>query len=108
MTDLQNDPAIIKLVAYAKKKKTVTYEEVNDFLPDEIANSDRIEEVIAILEKNSIQMEEEEIDLPEEEEEKAPPSKQKLIYDEKDSAVDDPIRLYLREIGKESLLTAEQ
>ena len=45
MTDLQNDPAIIKLVAYAKKKKTVTYEEVNDFLPDEIANSDRIEEV---------------------------------------------------------------
>jgi RNA polymerase primary sigma factor len=109
MTDLQSDPAIVKLIAYAKKKKSVTYEEVNDFLPDEIANSDRIEEVMAILEKNNIKMEEEEIDLPEEEEEeKAPPSKQKLIYDEKDSAVDDPIRLYLREIGRESLLTAEQ
>jgi RNA polymerase primary sigma factor len=109
MTDLQNDPAIVKLIAYAKKKKSITYDEVNDFLPDEIANSDRIEEVMAILEKNSIKMEEETIDLPEEEEEeKAPPSKQKLLYDEKDSAVDDPIRLYLREIGKESLLTAEQ
>jgi RNA polymerase primary sigma factor len=109
MTDLQNDPAIVKLIAFAKKKKSITYDEVNDFLPDEIANSDRIEEVMAILEKNSIKMEEETIDLPEEEEEeKAPPSKQKLLYDEKDSAVDDPIRLYLREIGKESLLTAEQ
>jgi RNA polymerase primary sigma factor len=109
MTDLQNDPAIVKLIEYAKKKKSITYDEVNDFLPDAIVNSDRIEEVMAILEKNSIKMEEEEVDLPEEEEEqKAPPSKQKLLYDEKDSAVDDPIRLYLREIGKESLLTAEQ
>ena len=110
MTDLQNDPAIVKLIAYARKKKSITYDEVNDFLPDAIVNSDRIEEVMAILEKNNIKMEEEEIDLPEEEEEeqKAPPSKQKILYDEKDSAVDDPIRLYLREIGKESLLTAEQ
>ena len=109
MTDLQNDPAIVKLVAYARKKKSITYDEVNDFLPEEIVNSERIEEVMAILEKNRIKMEEEEIDLPEEEdEEKAPPAKQKLVYGEKDSAVDDPIRLYLREIGKESLLTAEQ
>ncbi|MBN1835215.1 MAG: RNA polymerase sigma factor RpoD [Spirochaetales bacterium] len=109
MTDLQNDTAIVKLIAYAKKKKSITYDEVNDFLPDAIVNSDRIEEVMAILEKNNIKMEEEEVELPEDEEEqKAPPSKQRLMYDEKDSAVDDPIRLYLREIGKESLLTAEQ
>jgi RNA polymerase primary sigma factor len=106
---LQNDPAIVKLVQYAKKKRTITYDEVNDFLPEEIVNSDRIEEVMSILEKNNIKMEEEEVELPEEEEEeKAPPNRQKLIYDEKDSAVDDPIRLYLREIGRESLLTAEQ
>jgi len=32
----------------------------------------------------------------------------RLIVDEKDSVIDDPIRLYLREIGKENLLTAEQ
>ena len=34
--------------------------------------------------------------------------KKKLVYDEKETAIDDPIRLYLREIGKENLLTAEQ
>ncbi len=32
----------------------------------------------------------------------------KLVANDKDSNVDDPIRLYLREIGKEKLLTAEQ
>jgi len=107
MTDLAADPAIQKLIAYAKKKKSITYDEVNDFLPEEIVSSDRIEEVIVILEKNDIKLEEEDLSL-ETEEEKPAPGKQKLIYDDKESAVDDPIRLYLREIGKESLLTAEQ
>ncbi len=106
MSDLQNDPAILKLLEFAKKKKTITYEEVNDFLPDDITNSDRIEEVMSILDKNKIKLEEEDVDLPEEQ--KTPPSKKKLVYDEKETAIDDPIRLYLREIGKENLLTAEQ
>jgi len=106
MSDLQNDPAILKLLEFAKKKKTITYEEVNDFLPDDITNSDRIEEVMSILDKNKIQLEEEDVDLSEER--KVPPSKKKLVYDEKETAIDDPIRLYLREIGKENLLTAEQ
>ena len=35
-------------------------------------------------------------------------SKSRLVNSDKDSSVDDPIRLYLREIGKENLLTAEQ
>jgi RNA polymerase primary sigma factor len=106
MSDLQNDPAILKLLEFAKKKKTITYEEVNDFLPDDITNSDRIEEVMSILDKNNIKLEEEDVDLSEGR--KVPPSKKKLVYDEKETAIDDPIRLYLREIGKENLLTAEQ
>jgi RNA polymerase primary sigma factor len=106
MSDLQNDPAILKLLEFAKKKKTITYEEVNDFLPDDITNSDRIEEVMSILDKNNVKLEEEEVDLSEER--KTAPAKKKLVYDEKETAIDDPIRLYLREIGKENLLTAEQ
>ncbi len=35
-------------------------------------------------------------------------SRNRLVNSDKDSSVDDPIRLYLREIGKENLLTAEQ
>ena len=40
--------------------------------------------------------------------EKLESSKSRLVNSDKDSSVDDPIRLYLREIGKENLLTAEQ
>ena len=41
-------------------------------------------------------------------EKKLAASKNRLVNSDKDSSVDDPIRLYLREIGKENLLTAEQ
>ncbi|MCR4733679.1 MAG: RNA polymerase sigma factor RpoD [Treponema sp.] len=40
--------------------------------------------------------------------EKLASSRTKLVNSDKDTNVDDPIRLYLRDIGKENLLTAEQ
>jgi len=105
------DPAVIKLIDYAKEKKVIFFEELADYLPDYIANTDKIDQVLALLAENNIQVVEE--DLSEEEEtetesRKADPEKKRLVYNEKESAVDDPIRLYLREIGRENLLTAEQ
>ena len=35
MTDIKTDPAIIKLLEYAARKKRISYDEVNDFLPEE-------------------------------------------------------------------------
>ncbi|HET6451575.1 MAG TPA: RNA polymerase sigma factor RpoD [Spirochaetia bacterium] len=104
---LKDDPSVKKLLEYAKGKKSVSYDEVSDFLPDAIVNSDRIEEVIALLSKHSIKLADEDVSF-EVEEEKPAKDRKKLIYSDKESSVDDPIRLYLREIGKESLLTAEQ
>ncbi len=132
MTELETDPSVVKLLEYARSKKKISYDEVNDFLPDSIVNSEKIEEVLTLLEKNNVTLEDEaEISLADneeedvevleedygeeeeasvEEEEKAPSyTKKKVVYSDKDSSsVDDPIRLYLREIGKENLLTAEQ
>jgi RNA polymerase primary sigma factor len=117
MTDLQTpnlalDPAVLKLIEYAKEKKTLSYEELSDYLPEHIANSDKIEQVLALLEANNVQLIEEEgsgEDEAESEPRKGPGSdKKRLVYSDKESLVDDPIRLYLREIGRENLLTAEQ
>jgi RNA polymerase primary sigma factor len=115
MTELLTDPAVQKLIEYGKSKKIITYDEVNDFLPDSIVNSEKIEEVIIILEKNNITLEEDTLpveareEVQEVTEEQAKGQKGKrLVYGEKESAIDDPIRLYLREIGKENLLTGEQ
>ncbi|AEF82565.1 RNA polymerase sigma factor RpoD [Leadbettera azotonutricia] len=104
------DPAVIKLIEYAKEKKTLSYEELQDYLPEHIANSDKIDEVLALLEANNVQLTEEAgEDEPETETRKAAETeKKRLVSNDKESSVDDPIRLYLREIGKENLLTAEQ
>ena len=108
MSELQSDPAIIKLLEYAKNKKSISYDEVNDFLPDSIVNSEKIEEVIALLAKHNVRLEEEDLRIDDEEVAEKTEKRKKLVYTDKDSTIDDPIRLYLREIGKENLLTAEQ
>ncbi len=116
MGDLELDPAITKLLEYGKVKKTISFDELSDFLPEHILSSDKIDGVLALLETNNIQIEEEDLPAEEpaepkehEEVERSPgQDKKRLVYNDKDSAVDDPIRLYLREIGKENLLTAEQ
>ncbi|MDR2842695.1 MAG: RNA polymerase sigma factor RpoD [Spirochaetaceae bacterium] len=110
--EIQNDPAVIKLIEYAKEKKTLSYDELSDFLPEHIANSEKIEFVLALLETNNIQL----IDEETMDEEEAVQvlrklnsiSKKKLAGVDKESTIDDPVRLYLREIGRENLLTGDQ
>ncbi|RKX91126.1 MAG: RNA polymerase sigma factor RpoD [Spirochaetes bacterium] len=129
MSDLENEASVQKLIEYAKEKKSITYDEVNDFLPDSITNTDKIEEVMNLLEKNKIKLEDESpvpgpeadlevpLDIEDDDEDIAVDTpdesveavvKKHVVVSDKDSSIDDPIRLYLREIGKESLLTAEQ
>jgi RNA polymerase primary sigma factor len=112
MTDLQLDPAVLKLIGYAKEKKSLSYDELSDFLPEYIANSDKIEQVLALLEANNVQLIEDEGAGEDESDadarKKAESEKKRLVYNEKEASVDDPIRLYLREIGRENLLTADQ
>ena len=139
MTELQNAPAIARLIDYAKSKTTISYDEVHDFLPEAIVNSDKIEEVLSLLARHNVILEEASEEAQEERDEdddgeleerdesdasgeEEPDSEtpahttaaaavdrtKRVIVGDKDAAVDDPIRLYLREIGKENLLTAEQ
>ncbi|MDR2793197.1 MAG: RNA polymerase sigma factor RpoD [Treponema sp.] len=111
--DVALDPAVIKLIEHAKEKKVLSYEELSDYLPEYITNTEKIEEVWALLQKNNVQLIEDEPltdDETEEEIEKNQNSEKKRMVTTtgKESAVDDPIKLYLREIGRENLLTAEQ
>jgi RNA polymerase primary sigma factor len=112
MTDLQLDPAVLKLIEYAKEKKVLSYEELSDYLPEHIANSDKIEQVLALLEANNVQLIEDDVGGEDETEVEVKKSqaieKKRLVYSDKESSIDDPIRLYLREIGRENLLSAEQ
>ena len=118
-------PEVKKLLEYAASKQVVSWEEITEILTQDFVCSSKMESVLQLLNKNNIQVMDETDPLDEEddvddedlddetgvtEETKADENgKQRLVANgDKDSSVDDPIRLYLREIGKESLLTAEQ
>lgn len=113
MADQQLDPMVAKLLEFGKTKKTLTWEEVGDILTQEVVNSDKMEPILALLEQNGIQLIEDSLidsDESQSSDSKEEDSSRKRLVNngEKDSSVDDPIRMYLREIGKENLLTAEQ
>lgn len=109
MSDIELDPAIVKVLEYAKEKKTISFDELSDMLPEQILNSDKMEAILNLLASNNIKIEED-IQIEEEVLPKlvAVPLKNKMVANDKDMASDDPVRLYLRDIGRENLLTAEQ
>jgi len=108
------NPAVIKLLEYAKGQKTLSFEVFTDYLPDYInSDFDKIEPVLSLLASHNIQITMDEGSLDGD----ADPydsrvgtaGKKRAASNSKDNTlVDDPLRLYLREIGRESLLTAEQ
>lgn len=125
MTDQELDPAIAKLIEYAKIKKQITWDELNEQLPqDIIKDTEKMDSVLTILQKNKIQFIEDDVSHDDDDDDDdadadASPdaesqtaakedTRKRLVYNEKNSNGDDPIKLYLREIGKENLLSAEQ
>ena len=111
MLELQNNPAVKKLIEYGKAKKRISYDELNDLLPKELNSPDLFDDIIELLEKNNIILEQdepEEVDELEEVDDDDERESAHMLSGDKDAIVDDPIRLYLREIGKETLLTADQ
>ena len=122
--ELEQNPVIEKLLNYAKNKNIISWEEISAFVGEEFFKSPEMEKVFQLLTQNNIQvvessLEEEEDDVLEEDddiirddddipEDEKDESKTKIVNGDKESSVDDPIRLYLREIGKENLLTGDQ
>ncbi len=138
MSELEAHPAIVKLLEYSKSKKSITYDELNEFLPDDLVSGSKIDDVLALLEEKGVQVSDTQVEdlvlddeITDDEEvhlglggdvseelhdeavmskalESQSKSKKKFIVSDSDGGADDPIRLYLREIGRERLLTADE
>jgi RNA polymerase primary sigma factor len=118
-----NDASIKKMIARAKKRGVVTYEELNEALPQDQMSSEQIEDIMSALNDMGINVVEsaEGGDDDEDEEKEPEPS----IEDEVDplddggprpaaatkkeptDRTDDPVRMYLREMGAVELLSRE-
>ena len=129
--ELDSDIELAKLFVTIKDKKVITWDEINDVVGIEFAST-QMEKIISMMEKNKVQIQEIEPEFEDDEDdvvvesddddeiekdadaaiveqtEKEALSKKRLVSSDKDSSSDDPIRLYLREIGKENLLSADE
>jgi len=119
-----SDAAVRKMIKLAKKRGYVTYEQLNAVLPSEEVTSEKIEDILAMLNEMGINTveteeaeaeEEEKPEEPEEEEESEsgelveakPKALVKAEAKEPSERTDDPVRMYLREMGTVELLSRE-
>lgn len=110
---MEDLPEIQKIISIGKANGEITYDEINEYLPEKIVNSERIEDIFTMLNQLGIEVVEEynqksiERELP-----KPPTTKKKTTRKKKDGSnatiSDDPIRLYLKEIGKVSLISGDK
>jgi RNA polymerase primary sigma factor len=115
-----SDAAVKKMIKQAKKRGYVTYEQLNAVMPSEEVTSEKIEDVLAMMNEMGINVvETEETDSEDEEEadeeesesgdlvEVAPKTPAKSETREPAERTDDPVRMYLREMGSVELLSRE-
>ena len=114
-----SDAAVKKLIKTAKARGFVTYDELNEVLPSEEVSSEQIEDTMSMLSDMGINV----IDTDEAEEapeagaegEAAPvrpvapvtPIAKPETKSEPTERTDDPVRMYLREMGSVELLSRE-
>ena len=117
-----SDAAVKKMIKSAKKRGYVTYEQLNAVMPSEEVTSEKIEDILAMMNEMGINVVEtedaeadgEEAEEAEEEEseggevvEVAAKTPAKSEAKEPTERTDDPVRMYLREMGSVELLSRE-
>lgn len=92
-----------------KQERTLSQQDVLDYLEDTKLDEEFLDDVIESLEKSGIKVSDDEMvdDTDTGDEEETAKPKQRGIFNDT-VIVDDPVRMYLKEIGKVELLTADE
>jgi RNA polymerase primary sigma factor len=100
------------LIALGKKKGYLTYDEIMSHLPEDESSAERFDEIFRALGEMDIEV----VDAPdrqkgadgeETQEEEASPEMELDLSPSPVGRTDDPVRMYLREMGRTPLLTRE-
>jgi RNA polymerase primary sigma factor len=115
-----NDASLKKLIARAKKRGYLTYDELNEALPQDQMTSDQLEDIMSALNEMGVNIVENEDASEEEKQEDEPADDEEQPSDDGSGEVfqvaakketvdrtDDPVRMYLREMGAVELLSRE-
>jgi RNA polymerase primary sigma factor len=103
---LQRD--IKRMIALGKQKGYLTYDELNDLLPEEVISAEQMDEVFELLGNEDIQIvDSEEIDRKFTEFTKTPSTEEEIGLPGKFMPLDDPVKMYLKQMGSISLLSRD-
>src|ERR1700691_5389719 len=114
-----SDARVKKMIKQAKKRGFVTFDQLNEVLPSDTTSPEQIEDIMSMLSDMGINVTEAEDDAEEDKQEEAEDDTdnelvevtQKAVTEVKKSEpgerTDDPVRMYLREMGTVELLSRE-
>ena len=101
-----------KLITLGKQKGFLTYDELNDFLPDDISSSEEIDQIFDLLGSEDIRivdgLQEKDKDKEETLEDAKDLVGEKFVIEDRFLPLDDPVKLYLKQMGSISLLSREE
>src|SRR5690348_8320856 len=113
-----SDAAVKKMIKQAKKRGFVTFDQLNEVLPSDTTSPEQIEDIMSMLSDMGINVTEAD-DLEEEEKDEGEDETDNELVEVTQKAVtevrksepgertDDPVRMYLREMGTVELLSRE-
>jgi RNA polymerase primary sigma factor len=105
--------SVKRMIAQARERGFITYDQLNQVMPADQVSSEQIEDVMSMLSEMGINViEEEEAEEPEPKAPRPPPlGTTELVVASTQSETldrtDDPVRMYLREMGSVELLSRE-
>jgi RNA polymerase primary sigma factor len=118
--DLKLDDGLKTLIESGKDKGYLTYDQVNEFLPDDAVNPEKLDQLLLLLEEQGIEL----IDEAEAEEREGGTATKEdaeaelremvteiaTIIDEDGDGkrIDDPVRMYLTQMGEIPLLSRQE
>jgi RNA polymerase primary sigma factor len=115
MADEPRIEELDKLIAKGKQKGFLTYDEVNDALPSDVVSLDQLDDIMLLFGSMDIELVDStkgvrlpsEIEPQPEPDEDEPSDRRIDLTPGPVGRTEDPVRLYLREMGKVALLTRE-
>src|SRR5437667_12557504 len=109
--DLKMDDGLKALIESGKRKGYLTFAQVNEFLPDDAVNPDKLDQLLQVLEEHGIELieeseaEERETDTrrTDQTDEAAGDTELNFLDEEDGRRIDDPVRMYLTQMGETPL-----